>query len=63
MKLRQLPRIEVDSLRAPKVRRQLAHAERQRGEHDVLGREETRVGDTALEDEVLGEAERKAASQ
>jgi hypothetical protein len=29
----------------------------------VLGREETRVGEKALEDEVLGEAERKAASQ
>jgi hypothetical protein len=55
MKLRQLPRIEVDSLRAPKVRRQFADAERQRGEHDVLGREETRVGEKqkALEDEDL----------
>ena len=53
MKLRQLPRIQVDSLRAPKVRRQLADAERQRGEHDVLGREETRVVEKALEDEDL----------
>jgi hypothetical protein len=57
MKLRQLPRIEVDSLRAPKVRRQFADAERQRGEHDVLGREETRVGEKALEDEELERAE------
>lgn len=63
MKLRQLPRIEVDSLRAPKVRRQFADAERQRGEHDVLGREETRVGENALEDEDLErpKRERKAA--
>ena len=53
MKLRQLPRIQVDSLRAPKVRRQFADAERQRGEHDVLGREETRVGEKALEDDDL----------
>lgn len=53
MKLRQLPRIEVDSLRAPKVRRQFADAERRRGEHDVLGREETRVVEKALEDEDL----------
>ena len=53
MKLRQLPRIEVDSLRALKVRRQFADAERQRGEHDVLGREETLVGEKALEDEDL----------
>jgi hypothetical protein len=53
MKLRQLPRIEVDSLRAPKVRRRFADAERRRGEHDVLGREETRVVEKALEDEDL----------
>jgi hypothetical protein len=57
MKLRQLPRIEVDSLRAPKVRRQFADAERQRGKHDVLGREEIRVGEKALEDEDLERAE------
>jgi len=63
MKLRQLPRIEVDSLRAPKVRRQLAHAERQRGEHDVLGREETRVGEKALEDEDLERAEADNAKE
>lgn len=53
MKLRQLPRIGVDSLRTPKVRRQFADAERRRGEHDVLGREETRVVEKALEDEDL----------
>ena len=48
--LRERARFEIDGLRPPEVRRQLAEAKRQRGEHDVLGREEARVGKKPLED-------------